>query len=52
MDLILRWDHSGLEPLTGAVLHGAQWNEHGEPEGGITVVAMAPTPASRGRSKS
>jgi hypothetical protein len=47
MSLILRWDHSGLEPRTGAVLHGAQWNERGEPEGGITIVAMAPSPAPR-----
>jgi hypothetical protein len=41
--LILRFDHSNLHKRTGAVLHGIQWNDKGEPEGGITVIALAPT---------
>jgi hypothetical protein len=40
--LVLRFDHSGLEPGTAVVLHGAQWNESGRPEGGMTVIAVAP----------
>jgi hypothetical protein len=39
--LLLRFDHSNLEPHTAVMLHGAQWNERGQPEGGITVVAVA-----------
>jgi hypothetical protein len=41
-DLLLRFDHSNLRPRTAVVLHGAQWNERGSPEGGITVVVAAP----------
>lgn len=41
--LIMRFDHSGIRKRTGVVLHGVQWNEQGEPEGGMTVVALAPT---------
>jgi hypothetical protein len=40
--LLLRFDHSNLEPHTAVMLHGAQWSERGQPEGGITVVAVAP----------
>jgi hypothetical protein len=39
----LNFDHSNLRPRTAVVLHGAQWDEKGRPEGGITVVALAPT---------
>jgi hypothetical protein len=38
----LLFDHSNLAPHTAVVLHGAQWDEHGRPEGGMTVVALAP----------
>jgi hypothetical protein len=40
--LLLRFDHSNLEPQTAVVLHGAQWSETGKPEGGMTVIALAP----------
>ena len=40
--LVLRFDHESLEPNTAVVLHGAQWHESGRPEGGMTVIAMAP----------
>jgi hypothetical protein len=40
--LTLRFDHSNLKPHTAVVLHGAQWDEHGRAEGGLTVVAVAP----------
>jgi hypothetical protein len=40
--LLLRFDHSNLERGTAVVLHGAQWDEAGRPEGGMTVVAVAP----------
>jgi hypothetical protein len=40
--VILRFDHSNLAPRTAVVLHGAQWREDGTPEGGITLVALAP----------
>jgi hypothetical protein len=40
--LIMRFDLSNLDEGTAAVLHGAQWNESGMPEGGMTVVALAP----------
>jgi hypothetical protein len=40
--LVLRFDLSNLDENSAAVLHGAQFNENGEPEGGMTVVAMAP----------
>lgn len=41
--LLLRFDHSNLAERTAVVLHGAQWDEAGRPEGGMTVVAMAPS---------
>jgi hypothetical protein len=41
--LLLRFDHSNIEPGTAVVLHGVQWNERGDPEGGMTVVALSPT---------
>jgi hypothetical protein len=40
--ILLRFDHSNLRRRGAVVLHGAQWNEDGDPEGGITVVARAP----------
>jgi hypothetical protein len=42
--LVLRFNHSDLRRGSAVVLHGAQWDEHGRPEGGMTVVAMAPSP--------
>lgn len=41
-ELVLRFDHTNLERRGALVLHVAQWNEAGVPEGGITVVAPAP----------
>jgi hypothetical protein len=41
--LVLRFDLSNLAKRTAVVLHGVQWNEAGEAEGGMTVVALAPT---------
>lgn len=41
-EMILRFDHTNLDKRGAAVLHIAQWNEAGVPEGGITVVALAP----------
>jgi hypothetical protein len=41
--LVLRFDHSNLQPRTAVVLHGAQWDASGVPEGGMTVVVLAPT---------
>jgi hypothetical protein len=41
--LILRFDHSNLQKRQAAVLHGVQWNEKGQAEGGMTVIALAPT---------
>jgi hypothetical protein len=38
----VRFDHSNLRPRTAAVLHVAQWTEDGRPEGGMTIVAVAP----------
>lgn len=40
--LMLRFDHSNLDKRGAVILHVAQWNEAGVPEGGITVVALAP----------
>jgi hypothetical protein len=40
--LVMRFDHSDLDPSRAVVLHVAQWNEAGVPEGGITVVAPGP----------
>lgn len=42
-ELLLRFDHSNLEKRTAVVLHGAQWDEKGDPEGGMTLIALAPT---------
>jgi hypothetical protein len=42
--LVARFDLSGLAPHTAVVLHGAQFDEHGQPEGGMTIVAVAPVP--------
>jgi hypothetical protein len=41
--VLMRFDHSNLNKRTAAVLHGVQWNENGEQEGGMTVIALAPT---------
>jgi len=41
--LILQFDHSNLRKRTAAVLHGVQWNEQGEAEGGMTLVVLAAT---------
>jgi hypothetical protein len=41
--LLMRFDLSDLDERTAAVLHGVQWNEAGEAEGGMTVIALAPT---------
>jgi hypothetical protein len=43
--LVLRFDHSNLKERSAVVLHGAQWSERGDPEGGMTVVALAPVDA-------
>lgn len=41
--LMLGFDHSNLKDRTALVLHGIQWDGDGRAEGGITVVALAPT---------
>ena len=41
--VMLRFDHSNIRKGTALVLHGAQWDETGRPEGGMTIVAVAPT---------
>jgi hypothetical protein len=41
--LLLRFDLTNLAKGTAVVLHGAQWNSAGEAEGGMTVVALAPS---------
>jgi hypothetical protein len=41
--LIMRFDHSNIRKRNAVVLHGVQWNEQGEAEGGMTVIALAPT---------
>jgi hypothetical protein len=41
-ELVLRFDHSNIKEGTAAVMHVAQWNENGDPEGGMTIVAVAP----------
>jgi phage terminase large subunit-like protein len=46
-NVVLRFDHSALEPRTAVVLHGAQWSEDGTAEGGITLVALAPETRKR-----
>jgi hypothetical protein len=40
--LLLRFDHSNLDQHGAVVLHGAQWDEYGRAEGGMTIVALAP----------
>ncbi len=40
--LLLRFDHSNIPDRTAVVLHGAQFAEDGRPEGGMTIVALAP----------
>jgi hypothetical protein len=39
--LPLRFDHTNLKRHSVAILHGAQWDEHGRAEGGLTVMAVA-----------
>lgn len=41
--ILVRFDHSNLKEGTAVVLHGAQWDEKGRPEGGMTIIAVAPT---------
>jgi hypothetical protein len=43
--VVMRFDHSYLGAREALVLHVAQWNADGVPEGGITVVAPAPVDA-------
>ena len=40
--VVLRFDHSNLKARTGVVLHGAQFDENGVQEGGVTLVAVSP----------
>lgn len=40
--LVVRFDHTNLQPRTAAVLHVVQWTEDGRAEGGMTIVAVAP----------
>jgi hypothetical protein len=40
--LLLGFDHSNIRRGTSVVLHGAQFDEARRPEGGITIVAVAP----------
>jgi hypothetical protein len=40
--LLLGFDHSNIRRGTSVVLHGAQFDERGRPEGGMTIVAVAP----------
>jgi hypothetical protein len=42
--LLMRFDLSNLKKGTAVVLHGVQWDATGRAEGGMTVVALAPTP--------
>ena len=41
--VLLRFDHSNLQKRTALVMHVAQWDAQGRPEGGMTVIALAPT---------
>jgi hypothetical protein len=43
-NLVLGFDHSNIRKYSATVLHGAQWDADGRPEGGLTVVALAPNP--------
>jgi hypothetical protein len=40
--LLLGFDHSNIRKGSAVVLHGAQFDERGRPEGGMTIVAVAP----------
>ena len=40
--LLMRFDHSNLAKGTAAVLHGVQWDQSGEAQGGMTMIALAP----------
>jgi hypothetical protein len=40
--IVVRFDHTNLKPRTAAVLHVVQWTADGRPEGGMTIVAVAP----------
>ena len=40
--VVLRFDHSNLPKGSAVVLHGAQFDARGTPEGGMTMVALAP----------
>jgi hypothetical protein len=42
VELRLGFDHSNLTPHSAVVLHLVQFSERGQPEGGMTVVALAP----------
>jgi hypothetical protein len=44
-EVVLRFDHSNLKPGTAAVMHVAQVDSRGIPEGGMTVIAVAPIDA-------
>ncbi|MFL5782859.1 MAG: hypothetical protein ACJ760_16195 [Thermoleophilaceae bacterium] len=44
-EVLLRFDHSNLKTGTAAVMHVAQVDARGIPEGGMTVIAVAPTDA-------
>jgi hypothetical protein len=41
--VLLGFDHSNLQKRSAVVLHGVQFDESWTPEGGMTVVAVAPT---------
>jgi hypothetical protein len=43
--VLLRFDHSNLKARTAAVMHVAQVDARGIPEGGMTVIAVAPIDA-------
>jgi hypothetical protein len=45
VEVILRFDHSNLKARTAAVMHVAQVDARGIPEGGMTVIAVAPIDA-------
>jgi hypothetical protein len=45
VEVILRFDHSNLKDRTAAVMHVAQVDARGIPEGGMTVIAVAPIDA-------
>jgi hypothetical protein len=41
--VLMRFDHSNLQKRTALVMHVVQWDAQGKPEGGMTVIALAPT---------